>query len=348
MKKLTSRQNLRSRTLIMLAVGMFVLSSCGGPATEGQAPEPTTVVAVPTTPPLPTPTIDLSQARKTFEAGGELTYGEVVALRHSIVGDPPHPKDFKDSNTFSAAVQAFEGKGIVFSRQLAKCKLKESIGWVSSWRNEYDKEYKDIPGLARLYIFVDDPYSPAVDNYAYPELSIVEIDEKDTSVMRYGQRIRFSGMLSIVDGQEAVTNATYQLLGDDYAPSIPTPDELKDLRITLKRTGCYGTCPGYTLTITGDGKVNFEGRNYTRVKGSATTTIDQDKLNELIKEFLRVDFFNLQDKYSANVTDNPTYTVSIQLGGKTKEVENYAAGPRRLYLLQDRIDQIVNSEQWIK
>src|SRR5712691_7505714 len=35
--------------------------------------------------------------------------------------------------------------------------------------------------------------------------------------------------------------------------------------ITLERTMCYGTCPAYTLRITGDGSVEYEGMRYVRV-----------------------------------------------------------------------------------
>ena len=43
--------------------------------------------------------------------------------------------------------------------------------------------------------------------------------------------------------------------------------------ITLERTVCYGTCPAYTLRITGDGSVEYEGMRYVRVIGKATARI---------------------------------------------------------------------------
>ncbi len=345
MKQYHPIHNLRSLTLILLVICSYTLSGCGGPATVPQSPEPSTTGAVTSPPPLPTPTVDVSRARKAFEAGGELTYSEIVALYDDLVGDQLNSKDYKDSEAAYAAELDFKLKEYNFGWQLAKCRLKESIGWVASWRNEYDKDYKDIPGLVRLYILMYDPYSPALDDNGYDEMIIANANKKAITAIKYGQRIRFSGDLT---NDRTVKNATYQLLEDDFTPPTPSPDELKDLHITLNRTMCFGSCPDYTLTITGDGKVSFEGRHSTRVTGTATTTIDQSKLVELVKEFRRADFFNLQDNYHADVTDAASQAVTIQLGGKTKRVENYAAGPQRLYLLQDRIDQIVNSDQWIK
>src|ERR1044072_4574325 len=46
--------------------------------------------------PTPTPTVDLARARQAFDAGGELTYDEVIALRKALLGPWP------DSNNFLA------------------------------------------------------------------------------------------------------------------------------------------------------------------------------------------------------------------------------------------------------
>jgi hypothetical protein len=40
-----------------------------------------------------------------------------------------------------------------------------------------------------------------------------------------------------------------------------------DAVITLERTVCYGTCPSYKVTLTGDGTVVYEGQNFVRVQG---------------------------------------------------------------------------------
>jgi hypothetical protein len=200
------------------------------------------------------------------------------------------------------------------------------------------------------YLPSSSDYNPTTKDYEHPFQSgmhIVGIDAKQVTELKYGQRIRFSGDLALVDNLESVKNANYELLEDAFAIPMPTAEELKDLLITLRRSQCFGTCPDYTLTITGDGTVTFDGRYYTKA-GTATVTIDQEKVIELIREVQKADFFNLSDDYSANVTDIPTYFVSVGLGGKSKQVRDYGAGPPRLRILENRIDQIVNSAQWIR
>ena len=54
----------------------------------------------------------------------------------------------------------------------------------------------------------------------------------------------------------------------------PTPEELKDVIITLERTECFGTCPVYRLTVHGDGRVVYEGIRFVEVEGTVKTSIE--------------------------------------------------------------------------
>jgi hypothetical protein len=42
----------------------------------------------------------------------------------------------------------------------------------------------------------------------------------------------------------------------------PEPKVPSDTLITSQRTGCYGTCPSYTLTIAADGSVIFNATQF--------------------------------------------------------------------------------------
>jgi len=117
--------------------------------------------------------------------------------------------------------------------------------------------------------------------------------------------------------------------------------------ITLDRTVCFGTCPSYSLRITGDGLVAYEGRRFVRVLGKATTTISADAVRRLVAEFERIRYFELQDKYTAMVTDNPTTTTSIRVGSRFKRVIDYVAGPPALQALERQIDDTAGSARWV-
>lgn len=49
---------------------------------------------------------------------------------------------------------------------------------------------------------------------------------------------------------------------DEQTPDLSSLSDadLKTLTIQLERTGCYGTCPAYSVTIHGDGRVEYNGK----------------------------------------------------------------------------------------
>ena len=132
----------------------------------------------------------------------------------------------------------------------------------------------------------------------------------------------------------------------------PTSGEQDEVVITLERTACFGFCPVYTLTVQGDGTVVYEGKDFVRVKGRAEITITKEKVEQLVSEFKEVDYFSLNDKYNERtITDAPSVITSITIDGKTKTIEHYHGdfnAPEQLTELENRIDEIINSKQWIK
>lgn len=132
----------------------------------------------------------------------------------------------------------------------------------------------------------------------------------------------------------------------------PQPSDIKDVVITLERTVCFGACPDYTLTIRGDGTVTYEGRRFVKIEGTRTITISEEKIRQLLSEFQRVDYFSLDDSYEEFMaTDMPSAITSLKVNSETKTVRHYHgdfSAPEQLTELEDRIDEIVNSDQWIK
>jgi len=132
----------------------------------------------------------------------------------------------------------------------------------------------------------------------------------------------------------------------------PQPSDIKDIVMTLERTVCFGACPDYTLIIKGDGTVTYEGRQFVKIEGTRTTTISEEKIRQLLSEFQRIDYFSLNDSYEEfEATDMPSAITSLTINGKTKTVRHYHgdfSAPEELTQLEDRIDEIVNSDQWIE
>lgn len=134
--------------------------------------------------------------------------------------------------------------------------------------------------------------------------------------------------------------------------------------ITMSRSACFGSCPVYTLTIQPNGKAVFEGIQHTEVKGKVESNLNEKKINMLIAEIEKADFFSFKDSYepdSGNCpesgSDTANVVISIKLTGREKTVlhnqgcveisTNYKVFPQQLYKLENKIDEIVETKRWI-
>jgi ankyrin repeat protein len=136
------------------------------------------------------------------------------------------------------------------------------------------------------------------------------------------------------------------------AQHVPFPKvkDWKSVKITLNRTGCFGTCPSYKVEVHGDGSVLYEGHGDVTFTGSHHGLVPQANVIELVKLFEQADYFSLADDYTASVTDNPTQTTSIEMDGRRKELVDYvglAAGmPLSARKLEEAVDRLSGSARW--
>jgi hypothetical protein len=120
--------------------------------------------------------------------------------------------------------------------------------------------------------------------------------------------------------------------------------------ITLERTGCFGSCPGYAVTVSTDGIV-FDGKGFVVATGKHTGSVDPDEVRDLARRFIDADFYSMEPVYRAEVTDNPTYILSISIDGHTEQVEDYVGSwvgmPAVIEELEDAVDSLARTERWV-
>ena len=138
------------------------------------------------------------------------------------------------------------------------------------------------------------------------------------------------------------------------AQHVPFPKvkDWKTVKITLARTGCFGTCPSYKVEVRGDGSVLYEGGSYVTFTGVHRGLVPQSNVIELVKLFEKADYYSLRDEYQATVTDNPTQVTSISIDGRQKQVVDYvglsAGMPLAVAQLELAIDRLSGSERWTR
>lgn len=132
------------------------------------------------------------------------------------------------------------------------------------------------------------------------------------------------------------------------APMVRSDSRVK---ITLQRTGCYGTCPAYTVSVSTGGIV-FEGQAFVVATGKHTDTVDAIEVRKLANKFVAADFYSMDDNYTASVTDNPTFVLSISVDGRTKKVVDYVGAwegmPAVVTELEEDVDELAGTQRWIK
>ena len=130
--------------------------------------------------------------------------------------------------------------------------------------------------------------------------------------------------------------------------------------ITLERTACFGSCPVYKVTIFDDGTVMFDGKESVKRPGMDVSRISKSDVEALVREFAKVDYQKLDEAYTDDPkncpqqwTDASTAITSLTVEGKKKTVRHYlgCGGSKvlvQLTKLEDKIDEVANTNQWIK
>jgi Domain of unknown function (DUF6438) len=133
----------------------------------------------------------------------------------------------------------------------------------------------------------------------------------------------------------------------------PLPDvPLDQVTISLRRTGCYGTCPAYGVQIQGDGTVIYEGLGFVDVMGKHHYTIPVAQVESLVTDLRRKDLWSMEDSYRARITDNPTYMLTLRMGDQTREIEDYVGSmvgmPQVVREFQDEVDRVGRTAEWTR
>jgi hypothetical protein len=133
------------------------------------------------------------------------------------------------------------------------------------------------------------------------------------------------------------------------APPVVRDDST--VSVTLERTGCFGSCPSYIVTVSTEG-IEFDGRSYVVATGKHADRVDAGKVRELARKFVASDFYSMDDQYRGLVTDNPTKVLSISIDGSRKRVVDYVGSwvgmPAVISDLEDEVDSLARTDRWVR
>jgi hypothetical protein len=126
--------------------------------------------------------------------------------------------------------------------------------------------------------------------------------------------------------------------------------------VSLYRSPCYGGCPAYSVSVTADGLVTYEGRDGVLERGTKTAQIPKQRVDALLRELDAAGYFDFAVRYRPServcgryVPDAPSVITSVRLGQRSKQIEHdhgCGAAPLALNVLESRIDEVLGSERW--
>jgi ankyrin repeat protein len=133
--------------------------------------------------------------------------------------------------------------------------------------------------------------------------------------------------------------------------TAPTILHNSRIAISLQRSGCFGSCPSYKVTLDG-ASIVFEGHGFVVAPGRHTSTVTRAEVEELARHLVGGNFYSMDSKYSATVTDNPSYELTVVIDGKAASVLDYVGAwvgmPAVITALEDEVDRVARTDRWIE
>ncbi|HEY4156937.1 MAG TPA: DUF6438 domain-containing protein [Polyangiaceae bacterium] len=133
----------------------------------------------------------------------------------------------------------------------------------------------------------------------------------------------------------------------------PHPPELlpgHELLATLERSGCFGECPVYRLSVYRDGTVVYLGTRWVKVLGRQQYNISAERVAALEGAFARSGFMQMPDYDRVEGTDDDWAHLSYRRGSFMHRVRHYhgdQSAPPLLSTLEDDFDRAAESGRFV-
>jgi hypothetical protein len=114
-------------------------------------------------------------------------------------------------------------------------------------------------------------------------------------------------------------------------------------------------CPAYSVSLDENGTVIYKGVSGVKTRGEKVHSISVLAVRDLVANFLRIDFYSLQDRYTEKKLPNGqtqiidhsnATTISIDIDGKKKSVYIFYGAPDELIDLQRKLYEVTQIAQY--
>jgi len=130
-------------------------------------------------------------------------------------------------------------------------------------------------------------------------------------------------------------------------PALASGD---DFSMSLERRGCEGRCPVYTVAVSGNGAVTYNGFAYVATKGIQRDHISTQAAMELLNRFRQANFQSALPLYSGEF-DGGYDVLTLRIGERQYQVVDETGLevglPNAILNLEEAIDKATQSARWV-
>ena len=129
------------------------------------------------------------------------------------------------------------------------------------------------------------------------------------------------------------------------------PRDWKSVEVKVSRGPCFGSCPVYTITVRGDGLVEYSGwRRHSQRETRKSGTLEEEKITRILQILTQAEFTTLDGRAFGWSFDTASIGVRASVDGRSKEVvcdtwdERSGVGRQAKFLkAADEVDSILKS-----
>lgn len=127
--------------------------------------------------------------------------------------------------------------------------------------------------------------------------------------------------------------------------------EVKDLKSVAIRVNALGGAFAsyhYSLSVHGDGMVEYYGHFATSIPGLHRSHLSEAEVLLLLAAFRDADCYSLHDESDLFVFDAPTMSIELSVDGHTKTVTDRLGESKAFRVFMDRILEISDAQRWLQ
>jgi hypothetical protein len=163
--------------------------------------------------------------------------------------------------------------------------------------------------------------------------------------------------IEIIDLPEIFGSTTKSNVPAIYRPFFDAgihQEDLKTIRsrlpfdsISIRREGCFGTCPVFEMVLHRDGRAELNAKAYLPKLGKFVGEARINTYGRLCYLIETSHFGAMNANFRANWTDASTCIVTVISGTKAKSVSDYGqVGPIELWAIQKLLDATKDQIEW--